>query len=303
MRIAGAGTGCSKGVAGDILQPRLRQTEGRTEIQGANGMESSALKIASIIGVSLMVAAALTSAETGSVNKAEVLFKDTFDGKGNLGVGWNFWKNVSSAANPKQNGGCLVFGRSSSTWAQAAIQTAKPMEIASCQSMVFKFHVRDFGGSSCDAGTGEGATSFIVGEYDKTLDGLYDSSLDGLVLKIEHNAINFGSYPNPAEDPRTWVVIEKTDGTQLSKMVARSTNDFTLVMTLASTWWRLEVEGDCPYPWVAEGEGAMTGDPSGRHGYDLSTWIDGASLRMESWNGEGKFGSVSIEGVSIEAYR
>jgi len=163
------------------------------------------------------------------------------------------------------------------------VQTAKPLDIDSCQSVIFKFHIKYFGGSSCDAGTGEGATSFIIGEHDKSLDDLHDSSLDGLVLKIEHNAINFGSYPSSAEDPQTWVVIQKTDGTQLSKMVVRSINDFTLVMTLASTWWILDVEGDRPLPWVAEGEGTGIGQPSGRHDYDLSTWIDGASLRMESW--------------------
>ena len=257
-------------------------------------MKRDVINKMSAIGIGLLIAAGAIAQV-----KKDVLFKDTFDGKGALGSGWETWKNVSSSANPTQKGGCLVFSRSSETlWAQAAVQTAKPVDVSSGKSIQFKFHIKDFGGSSCNAGTVEGETSFIVGEYDTTLDGLHDASLDGLVLKVEHNAMNFGSCPNPSEDPRTWVVVEKTDGTLLSKVVVRSTNDFTLVMTLASTWWSLDTEGALLL--VAEGEGKDAGQPSGRHDFDLSTWADGASLRIESWNADGTFPPASINAVSIE---
>jgi len=61
----------------------------------------------------------IVAGSTAQVKK-EILFKDTFDGKGALGSGWEIWKNVSSVADSKQSGGSLVFGRSSSTWVQAA---------------------------------------------------------------------------------------------------------------------------------------------------------------------------------------
>ena len=243
------------------------------------------------IGIGLLIAAGAIAQV-----KKDVLFKDTFDGKGALGSGWETWKNVSSSANPTQKGGCLVFSRSSETlWAQAAVQTAKPVDVSAGKSIQFKFRIKDFGGSGCDAGTGKGTTSFIVAEHDNSLDSLYGASdVEGLVLLVEHSSINFGSWPNPEEDPRTWVEIRKTDDTLLGKMVVQSTNDFTLVMTLAGTWWSLEAEG--ALFWMVSG----LGEASGRHGYDLSTWADGASLRIESWNADGTFPPASINAVSIE---
>ena len=87
--------------------------------------------------------------------------------------------------------------------------------------------------------------------------------------------------------------IKKTDGTVLGVVVVQSTNDFTLVMTMTTNTWAFGVEG-ATY-WVDSGA------VSGLHGYDLSTWANGAGLRMESWNGDGDFGPASIGDVSIQS--
>ena len=246
-------------------------------------MRRKILKSTLIMGVGIVMAA-------GSAN-ADVLFQDTFDGTGALGTDWNSWKNGSSGADPGQSGGSYVFGRSSAIWAQAAVQATSTVDIASFDSVEFRLNVKDFGGSTSGV-TGDGATSFIAGEYDSSLGALYSSALDGMVLKVVHNSINFGSYPNADSDPRTWVEIRKTDDTLLGKTVVMSTNDFTLVMSMTSNSWTLGVEG--AGSWLAEGAN------SGLHGYDVSTWSGGASLRMESWNGTTTdFGAASVDGASI----
>ena len=231
----------------------------------------------------------------GSANAAaNVVFQDTFDGAGALGADWDSWRHTSSAANPGQSGGSYVFGRSSAIWAQAAVQATSTVDIASFDSVEFRFNVKDFGGSSVDIGLADGWTSFFAGEYDGNLSGLYSAALDGIVLKVEHKSLNFGSWPNAAADPRTWVEIRKTDDTLLGKMVVQSTNDFTLVMTLTPDTWSLGVEGAASWQ--------SSGASSGLHGYDVWTWTEGASLRMESWNGTSEgadFGPASIDGISI----
>ena len=229
---------------------------------------------------------------SGCPPNTNTFFRDTFDGTGALGADWDSWKNAASAADPKQSDGSYVFGRSSATWAQAAVQTTFIVDIAAYDSVDFKFQIKDFGGSSTGIGEVSGKTSFIVGEQDRNLNALYDSSLDGLMFEVVHNSINFGSWPDAAADPRTWVEIRKTDDTLLGKMVVQSTNDFTLVMSMTSSSWEIDVEG-ASY-WMASGV------TNGLHGYDVSTWAGGAGLRMESWNNVGNFGPASIDSASIE---
>ena len=222
------------------------------------------------------------------------VFRDTFNGTGALGSAWDSWRNNSSAADPGQSSGSYVFGRTGTNWAQAAVQTTSTVNIATLDSAEFRFSIKDFGGSTFGV-TGDGKTTFFTGEYDGSLSSLYSSSLDGLVLRISHNAINLSSFPDAAADPRTWVEIEKTDGTLLGKAVVQSTNDFTLVMTLDANSWEFDVEG-ASY-WVDSGVTA------GLHGYDVWTWSDGACLRMESWNvTTADFGPASIDEVSITVF-
>lgn len=216
-----------------------------------------------------------------------IVFQDAFDGAGSLGVEWDSWQNPSSGADPGQSGGSYVFDHTGTDWAQAAVQTTSTVDIASWDSVEFRFDIKDFGGSSIDAGTVDGRTSFIAGENDSSLDSLFDtSSIQGMVLQVRHGDINFGS------TPRTWVEIRKTDNTLLGKTVVESTNDFTLVMTLSTNSWALSVEG--AGSWIAQGV------DNGLHGYDTSTWANGAALRMESWNVVGDFGPASIDGASIK---
>ncbi|MEN8255676.1 MAG: LamG domain-containing protein, partial [Verrucomicrobiota bacterium] len=184
-----------------------------------------------------------------------IVFQDTFDGSGALGATWNSWQNSSSGANPGQSGGSYVFDHAGTDWAQAAVQATTTVDVASFDSVEFRFDIKDFGGSTVGV-TVDGRTSFIAGEHDSSLDSLFDASLDGMVLQVRHGDINFGS------SPRTWVEIRKTDNSLLGKTVVQSTNDFTLVMTLSTNSWALGVED--AGSWIAEGV------DSGLHGYDTS---------------------------------
>ena len=246
-------------------------------------MKSKIFKKIIILGVGVVMALGLAH--------AEVVFQDTFDGSGAPGAEWDLYANAN--ANPNQSGGCLVFDHTDTLSSQAAVQTTSTVNIAAFDSVVYRFHVKDFAGSSTGIGMVAGKTSFIVAEHDSDLNALYGSSgIEGLVFTVEHNGINFGSFPDAATDPRTNIKIYTADdNTQLGTVVVQSTNDFTLVVTLTADSWSVAAEG--------AGMWTKSGVSSGLHGYDVSTWVEGASLRMESWNLTGTFYPASIDGVSV----
>jgi len=247
-------------------------------------MKSNILKCGLIVSAGIL-------AVLGSAN-ANVLFQDTFDGTGALGAGWEEWKAAASGANPGQDGaGNYVFAHTGTGWAEAAIQTTATADIASYDSVKFRFDVTDWSGTAFGV-QGAGQTRFVAGEYDTSLGGMHSGAFDGLVLSVDHQSINFGSWPDAAADPRTWLEIQKSDGTGLGTMVVMATNNFTLVMSLTSTSWEFDVEG-ASY-WVSGGS------TSGLHGYDVGTWADGASLRVEEYNVAANFGPARIDGISIE---
>ena len=217
---------------------------------------------------------------------------ETFNESISLQSGWDEWQNTNSGADPKLVNGSYVFDHLSTNWSQAAIQSVSTVDVTDYGSVDFKFHIKDFGGSS-NGKTANGRTSFIVAEHDNDLNALYGSSgVEGLLFSINHNAINYDSYPDAASDPRTWVKIFTMDNTELGRFVVQSTNDFTLVLTMTDSSWSADVEG-ASY-WVDGGS------MSGLHGFDMSTWTHGTSLRMESWNFIGDFGPASIDGITIE---
>lgn len=174
---------------------------------------------------------------------AEVAFQDTFDGAGALGAGWNTWKNTSSAANPIQSGGSFVFDRTSTAWAQAAVQTTTTVDVGAYDSVEFRFGINDFGGDSVGLGI-PGKTSFVVSQYDTSLNSLYGSSgVDGLVFSVEHQSINFGSFPDAETDPRTNIKVYTIAGVELGALVVRATNDYTMVVTMTDSTWAFDAEG------------------------------------------------------------
>lgn len=219
-------------------------------------------------------------------------FEDTFDGTGALGDDWGSWQEGASGANPGQANGCYVFDNIGASWAQAAVQTTNTVDIASTVNAAARFHIKDYSGSAAWDGMAAGITSFIFAEYDPVLDSLYDTSIDGIILSVEHQSINGGSWPDAASDPRTWVQIKKTDDTVLGVVVVQSTNDYTMALIMTTNTWEFGVEG-AAY-WID------SGTTSGLHGYDLSTWADGACLRMESWNADGDWRPAKINSASIE---
>lgn len=220
-----------------------------------------------------------------------VIELETFDEGHPLQDGWEEWQNANSGAAPQLIGGNYVFGHTGTNWSQAAIQSVTAADLTAYESVDFKFHIKNFGGS-CAGETAFGRTSFIVAGHDDDLNELYNSSgINGLLFSINHNAINFGSTPDPATDPRTWVKILKTDQTELGTFVVQSTNDFTLILSMTTNTWSAKVEGgSC---WI------NNGTMNGTHDCDLLTHI---SLRIESWNATGDFGPAAIDGATIETH-
>jgi len=207
----------------------------------------------SIVGVGMLLA-------LGSVH-AEIVFQDTFDGSGAPSAAWDLY--ASPQANPNLSDGSLIFDRTETSSAQAAVQTTSTVDIAAFDSVVYRFHIKNFSGSSTGLGIVAGKTSFIVAEHDSDLNALYGSSgIEGMVFTVEHNGINFGSYPDAETDPRTNIKIYKTDDTTLlGTVVVQSTNDFTLVVTMTADSWSVAAEG--------AGMWTKSGVASGLHGYDM----------------------------------